>query len=145
MPSYRTHVRINLFLALPFSLAALKGLLSPNLDDLFYFSSAFAYGTLFLHPDLDLTRQVRIFSLKGLLTLPFRPYSYLFRHRGISHIPLIGTATRLLWLIAVIWFFCSTLGWAFPDLKEWDSISLRYALCGIAIADLCHVALDRIA
>ncbi len=140
MPSYRTHVSVNLFVGLPLSLAALKYTVQSTPTDIASFAFAFAYGTLFLHPDLDLARNIRLFSLKGLLTLPFRPYSYLFRHRGISHMPLIGTLTRILWLLALLY----PLGYLYPVLS-WSQPYLWFGIAGFAVADLFHVFLDQFA
>jgi len=143
MPSYRTHVSINLFVGLPLSLAALKyGVLSTP-KEIGYFSAAYIYGTFFLHPDLDLTHNIRLFSLKGLLTLPFRPYSRLFSHRGLSHVPLIGTLTRLLWLLGFFWLLFWALGWVVPKL-DWNQPLVWFAIGGLAAADLLHVLLDQI-
>lgn len=143
MPSYRTHISVNLFLGLPLSLAALKYAVLSTPNDIFSFAAAFIYGTFFLHPDLDLARNIRLFSLKGILTLPFRPYSYFFRHRGISHMPLIGTITRVVWLLAFFWLIYFAIGWAFPQLN-WDEPLLWFAIGGLAVADLIHVLLDLI-
>ncbi len=141
MPSYRTHVSVNLFLALPLSLAAMKYTAQSPLADMAIFSAAFIYGTLFLHPDLDLVRNTPLFSLKGLLTLPFRPYSYLFRHRGISHMPIIGTLTRILWLAALFCLFYCLINKPLPRLQETSSLLL--AFIGLASADLVHLILDQ--
>lgn len=144
MPSYRTHVSVNLFIGLPLSLAALKYTVQSTPIDMASFALIFAYGTLFLHPDMDLARNIRLFSLKGLLTLPFRPYSYIFRHRGISHLPLIGTLTRVVWLAGffAILFFLLRINQ--PDLNQWDESYTWFGLGGLAVADLCHVLLDKL-
>lgn len=139
MPSYRTHISVNLSLGLPLSLAALKYTVQSTPTDTICFAAAFIYGTFFLHPDLDLARKIRLFSLKGLLTLPFRPYSYLFRHRGISHMPLIGTFTRIVWLFLLF----SCLGWISPHF-QWNQPYVWFAISGVAIADLFHVLLDQL-
>ncbi|PIS02725.1 MAG: hypothetical protein COT85_01455 [Chlamydiae bacterium CG10_big_fil_rev_8_21_14_0_10_42_34] len=144
MPSYKTHVSINLFLGLPLTLVALKHTVQVEPTEIACFSAAFIYGTIFLHPDLDLARNIRLFSLKGLLTLPFRPYSYLFRHRGISHIPIIGTLSRILWLIFFFYFIFTCLNWAMPNVIEYNGVYIAFALAGVAAADLIHVLLDKI-
>lgn len=138
MPSYRTHVSVNLLLALPVALAAMRCTLLSTPYDMALFAGSFIYGTLFLHPDLDLARNIRLFSFKGLLTLPFRPYSYLFRHRGISHMPLIGTLTRIGWLTLLFWIF-------FHKAFAWDNPLLWFAAGGLAVADLAHIVLDHLA
>jgi uncharacterized metal-binding protein len=143
MPAYRTHVKVNLCLGLPVSLVTLKytGLGQPL--ELVAFSFAFIYGTFFLHPDLDLTRNIRLFSIKGLLTLPFRPYSYFFRHRGISHFPLIGTLLRLAWLLFFLWLVFSFFDWAVFRINPWNQPAIWFGIAGLAMADLIHIVLDR--
>lgn len=143
MPAYRTHVTLNLFLGLPLGLAALKYTVLSTPTDVLTFAGAFIYGTFFLHPDVDLARNIRLFSLKGLLTLPFRPYSYLFRHRGISHMPIIGTLTRVLWLMGFMWLLFSCLDWAYPNL-HWNQPPFWFGISGLALADFFHVLLDRL-
>lgn len=133
MPVYRTHVTVNLLLGLPLSLAALKYSAQLQIPEVLAFALAFTYGTLFLHPDLDLVHKIKLFSLRGILTLPFRPYSLIFKHRGISHIPIIGTLTRVLWLLGLFWVFA---------LPVWTSPFFWFALSGLAMADLCHIFLD---
>jgi uncharacterized metal-binding protein len=144
MPAYRTHVTVNLFLGLPLGLAALKYTALSTPADMGAFTAAFIYGTLFLHPDMDLARNIRLFSLKGLLTLPFRPYSYLFRHRGISHMPIIGTLTRVLWLMGFMWLLFSCLDWAYPHIIDWNQPLIWFGIGGIATADFFHVLLDKL-
>lgn len=134
MPNYKAHVAVNVAVGLPLVLAALKYTVSFTPTELFGFSAAFLYGTLFLHPDMDIAYKTKLLSWKGLLTLPFRPYSLLFRHRGISHMPVIGTLTRVLWLWGLLWLF---FGWITPD---W--VPLWFVLGGLATADLCHILLD---
>lgn len=140
MPAYRTHVKVNFLLALPLSLLFFKWL-GLGKEDLLFFSGAFLYGTLFMHPDLDIAKKVSPFSLRGLLSLPFLPYSFLFRHRGISHMPVVGTATRVLWLFGVIAITCTLLGYTMPIL---DQPFLVPILFGFGLADLGHEVLDQI-
>ena len=142
MPSYATHVSVNLLLGLPLSLAAMKYMASSSLTDLTAFSAAFIYGTLFFHPDLDLARNTRLFSIKGILSLPFRPYSYLFKHRGISHIPILGTLTRILWLGALFTLFYLFLDRPIPSLDEIPY--LLFGSIGLMAADLFHITLDQL-
>jgi uncharacterized metal-binding protein len=140
MPAYRTHIRLNLFLALPL---LSYGLFNNNtLADAGCFSLGFIYSTFFLHPDLDLARQIKLFSIKGLLTLPFRPYSYFFHHRGLSHWPLIGTLTRLLWGGAMLWIFSILTHMNMPALEI--NPAILWGLAGLACADLTHSVLDWI-
>lgn len=135
MPCYRTHVKVNLLIGLPLALAALKYTANLTVEEVISFTGTFIYGTYFLSPDVDIAYKTKLFSLKGLLTLPFRPYSYIFRHRGISHIPVIGTLTRVAWILGFCYLFFGTI---------WFSPILWFAIGGLATADLFHILLDRI-
>ena len=96
---YKEHAQFNLLIALPLLLAAGYFFLHPKRDLLLIFGGTFAYSTLFMNPDMDLANQIRLFSLRGFFSLPFRSYSKFFSHRGLSHNLLLGSATRILWLM----------------------------------------------
>jgi uncharacterized metal-binding protein len=147
MPCYKTHCRFNTLLALPIFLLGLWYFSETSLPYLLAFGSLFLYATFFLSPDLDLAHKYKLFSLRGLLTLPFRPYALFFKHRGLSHHPLFGTLTRILWLVGL----CLVAGYFFSWNKEhffsfWEEhySYLIYGLGGIAAADLSHLFLDRL-
>lgn len=148
MSNYKTHVKFNLFLALPVSVAGIYYLYSPPNAFLLTFVTAFCYGTCFMNPDLDLIHQIKLFSLRGLLTLPFRFYSKIFKHRGLSHSILFGTASRILWLsgVALLLFYLIYETW--PSEKTFLSYCrqyktyMYYGLAGIILADWFHLVLD---
>ncbi len=146
MALYRTHATFNLLIALPLLIWAVIAVLNPTLLYLIIFSATFVYATLYMNPDLDLANKIKLFSFRGLLTLPFRGYSRLFRHRGISHIPLIGTLTRILWLGAILYLILALIGHEQPSratlLALMKTPTFLFGLAGIAIADLCHLLLD---
>ncbi|MCB1109040.1 MAG: DUF2227 family putative metal-binding protein [Chlamydiia bacterium] len=148
MSQYKTHAKFNLFLALPVLVGAIYYLFHPYWTLLALFSFAFAYSTLFMSPDMDLAHQIKFFSLRGLLTSPFRLYSRIFRHRGLSHSILFGTLTRIGFLsllaLAGLWIYSQ----AFPSPNSFlvflksNQIPIIYAFAGIFCADLCHLLLD---
>jgi uncharacterized metal-binding protein len=90
----RTHELINLL--------ALPGFLY-FLPKEFYlsFSVGYVLGTFLLSPDLDLKHSKPSKRWKALKIL-WRPYQKKSKHRGISHIPLLGTLTRLLYIFLLI-------------------------------------------
>ncbi len=148
MSGYKTHSSFNLFLALPALVAADYYFLHTPYSLLLTFISSFAYTTLFMSPDLDLVHNIKITSLRGLLSLPFRFYSKVFSHRGISHSFFFGSLTRIVWLfcLATLIFFLlnKTLPTAY-SLKKFYRIYedyLLYGLAGICLADWCHLLLD---
>ncbi len=96
MASGKEHDNATCFLSLPFSLCLclLVGLANGLIAGL-----AFAFGGLWLSPDLDTYSKAlkRWGPLKGL----WWPYRKLIPHRSLfSHAPLIGTALRLTYLIS---------------------------------------------
>lgn len=146
MARYRTHATFNLLVALPLLIWAAIALFNPTLRHLLIFSAAFAYATLYMNPDLDLANKIKLFSFRGLLTLPFRGYSHLFRHRGLSHLPLIGTVTRILWLSALLYAILVLSGRELPRMTTLQALitspTFLFGFTGIALADLCHLLLD---
>jgi uncharacterized metal-binding protein len=138
MASYRSHVQLNVFVALPIMSYGLIHLHTPTIHILI-FTGGFIFATLFLHPDVDLARKVKLFSWKGLATLPFRPYSYIVHHRGVSHWPLIGTIARLLWLVSIYICLSALFHWHTPSFNH---SMLLWILASAISADLLHEFID---
>jgi len=149
MSMYKGHTRFNLFIALPILLIALYFLMHPHLYFMITFAFVFAYGTLFMSPDLDLAYQIRLFSVRGFFSIPFRSYAKFFSHRGLSHNLLLGSATRILWLLG--WFtliflvLYKTLPTQSTFLTFYKSYQpyILYSLAAICLADWSHLFLDR--
>lgn len=111
---------------------------------LLVFTGAYVAASLFLSPDLDLAHSAASRRWRGARFL-WRPYAALFRHRGLSHAPLAGPLTRLLYLAVL-----GAMGWAllhgvarvpFPRAVPWGSA--LPLLGGLFLPQLLHVALDR--
>lgn len=66
----------------------------------------------------------------------FLLYARLAHHRGVSHMPVIGTITRLLYL-APLWL---VLAWAGFPFRPW----MLWALVGLVISDTIHWVHDRL-
>ncbi len=139
LPSGRVHETVNL-LALPAAVYFLPEPL-PKLP----FAAGYLVGTFWLTPDLDLSTS-RPSRRWGMLRLFWLPYTWLFPHRGLSHLPLLGAFTRVLYLAALagvgLWALDS-LGYRFqlnfPLGQGWLSF-----FTGILIADLIHLLLDTL-
>jgi len=146
MAQYKTHSTFNIFLALPLFLWAILYFFHPHLNLLITFASCFIYATLFMNPDLDVANKIKLFSLRGLLTLPFRGYSMIFRHRGLSHSFIFGTATRVLWLGGFFYGILFALDKPFFKKNELLAILqsdyFLYGFSAIVLADFCHLILD---
>lgn len=154
MPSGKTHVHMELLL-LPGFLIAFHALLDPRWTELLLFASAFLAGSLWLSPDLDLRANAarRRWGPLGFIWLP---YAKAFRHRGISHSPLVGPLTRLLYLGLVLGAVVAALGSlgftlprtsqlpAGPDRWPWIR-ALIASGAGLYLPNVLHVLLDRAA
>jgi len=145
---YKTHVTFNMLLGYPLGAFLFFHYYSASHFLFALFSSSFLLSTMILNPDLDIANTFKLFSVRGMLTLPFRPYSYVFSHRGISHFPLIGTLTRLAYLALIfsIVFLC-VYGQIPPKeyvitLYEKYAVPFWVVVVGIIYADLCHILLD---
>ncbi|MCB1115815.1 MAG: DUF2227 family putative metal-binding protein [Chlamydiia bacterium] len=149
MSNYKAHAKFNLFVALPLLVGGLAYFFHPKPEELITFAATFAYATLFMNPDVDLASQIRLFSIRGLLTLPFRSYAAFFRHRGLSHNLILGSFTRIIWLFgwgALIFFILyKTLPNTGTLMKFYKrhEFYLIYALAAICLADWGHLLLDR--
>lgn len=145
---YRTHVKFNFFIALPLLLFIVFYLFNPLIPNALSFTVCFIYATLYMNPDLDLAYKIKLFSLKGLLTIPFRSYSLIFKHRGISHSPILGTLSRVLWLMIFFIFFLFIFDKLIFLQKPLVIFYKTYkhlifsGFWGILAADICHLILD---
>lgn len=149
MPAYKTHVNFNLFLALPAIIGGIYYIYTPPASFLVTLAGAFCYSTYFMSPDLDLIHQIKLFSLRGFLTLPFRFYSKIFKHRGLSHSFIFGTATRVFWLGGLSLLLFYLIYQTIPSEKQFLSyfnqhkLYVIYGLAGVILADWCHLVLDH--
>ena len=149
MASGRTHDIINL-LALP----PLVYYLKPT--DYIGFSAGYLAGTFFLSPDNDIYHSLPNKRWK-FLRIIWKPYTKIFSHRGISHYPIIGTLTRLLYLVIVfsaLFFVCYFLSTKiYPDSKKiFSDINLNIGyltspffisfLIGLFLSEIIHILTD---
>jgi uncharacterized metal-binding protein len=145
MALYKTHVKFNIFF-LPLILLFIFYFFKSNFLNLAIFSIAFIYSTFFMSPDLDLANQIKLFSIRGFFTLPFRFYSIFFKHRGISHNAFLGSLSRILWMggfIYLIFYLLNKPIFSKKDLfKALKSSYFLYALFGVILSDFCHLILD---
>ncbi len=114
------------------------------------FALAYLFGTFLLSPDMDLARSDPMRNW-GLLRFVWQPYARMFKHRGISHVPIVGTLTRVLYLLVMVYILsavanvCFDLGWrmSIRDLRRVDWTGVTWALCGLCLPDLFHILADR--
>ena len=112
MPSGRAHEALNLAALGGLALAHLAAGGSPEDPRAWAFGLAYLAGTYLLSPDLDLAeRGVRASRRWGILAAFWRPYGWLFRHRGLSHTWLLGPLTRLAYLGTWVGLLLLVLRW----------------------------------
>jgi uncharacterized metal-binding protein len=153
MPSGRTHEAINLtLLGLGGALYLAQGG-SPEEPRALAFLLGYLTGTFVLSPDLDLAEKgVRAQGRWGVLGALWRPYGWLFRHRGLSHTWILGPLTRLGYLFLLLFllygllkgvaaFMGASLALALPPLpKE----VLLFGLLGYYLSQWLHLVADGI-
>lgn len=140
MPSGKAHEVFNLAL-LPVAI------LTPKPFEPFPLAAGYIVGTLFLSPDLDLSRS-RAAMRWGLLRALWLPYARVATHRRISHVPIVGLILRTAYLgIIAGAIFALLVACGFNISLTLKGILLRHALSfflGLLIADTLHIALDAL-
>ncbi len=110
------------------------------------FGAGYLFGTFFLSPDIDLSYS-RVSKRWGPLRIIWLPFQFIFKHRGISHFPLIGTFLRVGYLALIglsVFYILSGLD---TDITIKKETLLEYGLIiltGIAVADFIHIVSDSI-
>ncbi|MDA0710527.1 MAG: DUF2227 family putative metal-binding protein [bacterium] len=158
MPSGKTHARLD-FVVLLILLGAAFSARTTLVAYFGYkefvaiakvFVVSYMLGSLLLSPDMDLNASGPMKNW-GVLRFLWRPYTAMFKHRGLSHVPVFGTMTRICYLFLVAFAVGegvqAVLGrrWEF----SWESIGNAdrgraiWALAGMVLPDLCHICADR--
>lgn len=110
----------------------------------------------YLDPDLDQLKITQArqnalhdFSILGYFWIGYwYAYGYLFKHRGISHVPIIGTLTRVFYLLplmGLMWIFGSSIlpNWFNQNFYAMIvSVKMMSFVIGLALSDLLHEVLD---
>ena len=174
MPAGRIHQRINeaaMALGTPVAFALAWGATDDPLQALAltgYGLGGMLFGTYFADPDLDhdsLTRtetRIRRIPVLGrplhLLFVAFwYPYARMSKHRGPSHWPVVGTLSRLGYIIVMLVLLNAVGRWIlFGTPKHWADPLLSLLVWGVrnpvragawmageCLADLLHSLADR--
>ncbi len=150
----RTHDLINLTALPVFFYFLPKELYIP-------FGAGYLVGTFFLSPDIDLpnSKPTRRWKLLRCLWIPYQSLS---RHRGISHMPVIGSLLRLAYLIFIVIFayfvligvlsvFDKSFSMVLASFNPFEFLNelfrseeSLYFVAGIVCADIVHILFDGI-
>lgn len=149
MPQGKVHLRVNLILALPLGTALFYFACHPSKQALTIFTLTLIYNILVFNPDIDMARYVKPLSFKGVFYFPFIPYSWIFKHRGISHSIILGTASRIAYLIVLIWTANYLVNGEnltiFQNVNIYGNVISLWPTSILALyyGDLWHIVLDR--
>ena len=159
MPSGKSHLKVELAAFAAIALAAAGGNALwefANWQDQFQplaliFVLAYLFSSLLLSPDLDLARSDP-HNRWGLLRHCWKPYAKLFRHRGLSHNPLLGPLSRLvylgLWAAAVLILPRYLFAVEIEFLRHWwenlHGAALWTLSIGLVLPNEIHILLDQI-
>ena len=120
-----------------------------------FFLLGFVFSTFLLSPDLDLSYS-KVSKRWGILKIFLYPYFFLSSHRGLSHVPVLGTIIRYSYLILLGILFLSiytylskkSLDLNYLNIFKYYILSYKYYilffLLGGILADTIHIILDRI-
>lgn len=156
---YREHCATNL-IAGTLLMAAL-GSYDISTSTRFIFAGSFIVATFLLSPDLDIFHSSPNKNW-GKMRLVWWPYTKIFSHRGMSHTPILGTWTRILYV-----FFLILIGFLIYDMTQHGSYEkipsmtqqrleetrafaekhqtvFLSGLAGITASDLIHLLIDKI-
>ena len=104
----------------------------------------------FIEPDLDqyaiTTSEARLYKwfkdVGAFIVGYFTWYAYRFKHRGISHYPIIGTLTRWVWMLfpfMIYWILSGNYDGFLILKSKW----LVYMFVGNSISDILHIGADK--
>ena len=125
------------------------------------FGAGYIVGTFFLSPDIDLpnSKPTKRWSFLRCIWLPYQTFS---AHRGISHIPVIGSLLRLVYLVLLVVFLYFVLLGIVSTLDKGMGVLLTdynpfyflnelfrseaslFFVAGIVCADIVHIVLDNL-
>jgi len=120
----------------------------------FCFVGAYVFSSLFLSPDLDLGKSDPQ-SRWGVFGIFWKPYAKVFHHRGVSHNPLLGPVSRILYLTVIVFAIWSGLHYGFSvemvegkDLvqgwkKGFNAPWLWATVIGLLLPNEIHILADK--
>ena len=150
----RTHDLFNLLLLPPCLYFTPKEFYLP-------FTLGYLVGTFLLSPDIDMKGSKPSKRWK-ILRFIWHPYQSRAKHRGVSHIPILGTFVRLVYLNLVVFFAYLILVYAlksyFPEYQDYverfnpliylqqfaKSEASFYFILGLILSEVFHVFLDLV-
>ncbi|MEL4304673.1 DUF2227 family putative metal-binding protein [Methanococcoides sp. LMO-2] len=101
------------------------------------FSMSYLFGTFFLSPDLDI--ESTPYKRWGVLRFIWWPYKVIFKHRGISHNPILGPLSIVANLAVIVALLLLLAG------VDLHTVPLRFAvvaIVGVMLSIEVHIISD---
>ena len=139
MPDFKTHTKINNIINAAFLLPGIG--FNPTEPGIYCLSFGIALSTFFMSPDVDMDGSMPDQLSGGLF---WNLYSKIMHHRGRSHLFIIGTFSRILYveliplIIVLIW----------GDFFTWKAVHQStfywWTVAGVLVGDNLHIAADTL-
>ena len=116
------------------------------MSDAGVFVLSYLFSSLFLSPDLDMRQSLAYRRWRIGRTL-WLPYSRMFRHRRLSHHPVVGPLTRIVYMGVIVLLFLVvaslTIG---KKLDPWGAIKpvAIPILLGLYLPNEIHILIDAL-
>ena len=148
MPSGKTHLKIEAMILVLWAGLSVVLVMKEwiTISQTLLFFAAYVFSMFLMSPDLDLSKS-DAFSRWGLLRWIWFPYAWIFRHRQMSHHPLWGPLSRILY-IAILVFAASFIYLVMtgnPVLRfELPAVVILPVFLGLYMPNIEHILADRI-
>jgi uncharacterized metal-binding protein len=148
MPSGKTHLKIEaMILVLWVGLSilfAVRDLITHSQALLFL--GAYVFSMFLMSPDLDLSKS-DAFGRWGVFRWIWLPYAWIFRHRQMSHHPLLGPLSRIAYIAILVraatFVYLVSTGNPGPRVRL-SAAAIVPVFFGLYAPNLEHVVADRI-
>ena len=148
MPSGKTHLRIEAVILVLWSGLSVYLVLREwiTTSQALLFLGSYLFSMMLMSPDLDLSKSDAFYRW-GVLRWIWLPYVWIFRHRQMSHHPLLGPLSRIVYIgilvLAVTFIYLVSTGNPGPRLRL--SMEAVVLVClGLYLPNLEHILADQV-
>ena len=148
MPSGKTHLKIEAMILVLWAGLSVGLMLKEwiTISQTLLFFGAYVFSMFLMSPDLDLSKS-DAFGRWGLLRWIWFPYAWIFRHRQMSHHPLLGPLSRILYIgilvLAGTFVYLVSTGNPGPRLRL-SAVVMLPVFLGLYLPNIEHILADRI-
>ena len=148
MPSGKTHLRIEAVILVLWSGLSVYLVLREwiTTSQALLFLGSYLFSMILMSPDLDLSKSDAFYRW-GVLRWIWLPYVWIFRHRQMSHHPLLGPLSRIVYIgilvLAATFIYLVSTGNPGPRLRlSMEAVLL--ACLGLYLPNLEHILADQV-